>query len=442
MLYLPETARNSLEEHRKEAEVPGISVTTFKISKDTLPEIIPMVDGYTNATSKSLVTPETVFGAASLSKPVFSYLVYKMATSGDLGFGLDTPLRQVLEDPRFSDDKYYSKLTARMVLSHQSGLPIKEDETAETIAFEFEPGAQYGYSNLGFSYLQNVIKAQTGLGLEELGQKYIFVPLGMNHSTFNFPDGTPPNAACSLHTTGEDYARFMVGCLKEKEMFESIASLSGERDKWAIGQGLTDSDLGHVDWGLGWGLQTNSEGKVTRAFHSGDMNEWRAFVAVNLEDEDNMTGIVYFSNSRNGLVLAEEIVSPVVELEHGFNYIFQKFGFARKLEPGWKELELARVMEIIRLNEPRIWNMIQESLKSDSSVPAQSQPSSSASSSSQPSGSSSSSSQSSSALSTDVLVEQAKPIIHSPFKSSVKKTDSSDAKSKPASDTDKKRRPF
>jgi hypothetical protein len=92
----------------------------------------------------------------------------------------------------------------------------------------------------------------------------------------------------------------------------------------------------------------NEKGEIVRAFHSGDMNEWRAFVAINLE---NKTGVVYFSNSRNGLILADKIISPTVDLEDGFKYIFEKYGFARKIEPDWQKKEVERVSKIIATYE-------------------------------------------------------------------------------------------
>jgi len=91
---------------------------------------------------------------------------------------------------------------------------------------------------------------------------------------------------------------------------------------------IPKDDLEHVAWGLGWGLQTDDDGEVTTAYHSGDMTGSRAWVAMNIKDK---TAMVYFANSHNGHILAEKIMPPIIELKHAAGYFFPKWGFARNL---------------------------------------------------------------------------------------------------------------
>ena len=131
------------------------------------------------------VTKESIFRAASLSKPVFAYLVLKLIEdnkSNDakdgLGkfklpehlneFNLDTPLWKVFPEilNKFSDDKETQarakELSARHILSHTTGLPLRSFIEGEKLKFQFKPGKEYGYSNLGIALLQEVIDKITG----------------------------------------------------------------------------------------------------------------------------------------------------------------------------------------------------------------------------------------------------------------------------------------
>lgn len=62
----------------------------------------------------------TVFQAASLSKPVFAYIVLRMADRGEID--LDTPLYKYIGIEKFDNQEYARQLTARIVLSHATGL--------------------------------------------------------------------------------------------------------------------------------------------------------------------------------------------------------------------------------------------------------------------------------------------------------------------------------
>ena len=78
--------QNSLEIMIDQAKIPGVAVAVMSSSR----EIVTQATGVTNKMSSQVVTDTTVFEAASLSKPVFAYLLIKMAERGE--FDLDKPL--------------------------------------------------------------------------------------------------------------------------------------------------------------------------------------------------------------------------------------------------------------------------------------------------------------------------------------------------------------
>lgn len=352
----PLEAKDSLKTLKDKADIQGVAIATVD-SKEVISSIeLGMTD------KGQEVKSDTIFGAASLSKPVFAYLVLKLIEENKNGHAkdnigeikhfpkakdfLDIPLYElspnILSKFQSKDEEKAQKLTARMVLSHTTGLPIVHN--TGPIEFQFDPGTKYGYSGPGIAYLQEVIEALTNSNLEILAQKYIFKPLDMGHSSFS-RDATTPQAANSLTTTANDYAKFIRAWLNDASLQQAFLPKGLPIDStkpafsmkeaflpkdWPIKDAaVLDTDKEHVSWGLGLGLQMDDQGQAISAYHSGDMNEWRSWVAINLKDK---SAIVYFSNSHNGHVLAEEIISPYIKLDHVFNFFFKTYGFAKNLD--------------------------------------------------------------------------------------------------------------
>lgn len=359
ILEIKEPVKKAMDD----AGIPWVSVAT--LDKDgKIKAGVHASEVAANDTNK--LTPETTFGAASLSKPVFAYLVLKLIADNKTGkvkkdelgefklpfgkkFDLDTPLYEVFPDiikefPAQDKDKA-EKLTARMVLAHTTGLPITHDSRNGPIPFQknFEPGTQYGYSGPGIACLQKVIEKITGSELELLSQKYIFGKdaFDMPNSGFDKDKSVPPSGANSLRTTATEYIKFIQGWLNDPALQDAFKpgqdGLTMEKaylpEDWGIKDikgenAIADIDRKHVSWGLGLGLQLDDENKneVVSAYHSGDMGEYRAWVAINVKEK---SAIVYFANSHNGHMLAEKIIPPEIKLDHVYNFFFKLYGFAR-----------------------------------------------------------------------------------------------------------------
>src|SRR5882724_2726445 len=117
-----ERLKKDIPELMKKADVPGMSVALIHDGK----LVYNAVFGVTNAATQKPVTSETVFEAASLSKPVFAYGVLKLVDEGKLN--LDTPLNKYLgNNYDVVDDPRINLITARRVLSHTSGFPNWRD---------------------------------------------------------------------------------------------------------------------------------------------------------------------------------------------------------------------------------------------------------------------------------------------------------------------------
>lgn len=149
------------------------------------------------------VTRDTIYDVASLTKPVVTTTAAMMlAERGQLE--LDTPVSRYL--PAFAaaaksdpDPHWRARITVRMLLLHDSGLPAHEDffkhgrNERELLArvmaqpLEREPSGEIVYSDLGFILLGKVIESLAGASLATFAQREIFIPLGMKASFFNPP---------------------------------------------------------------------------------------------------------------------------------------------------------------------------------------------------------------------------------------------------------------
>jgi len=125
--------------------------------------------GYKNSLTKEKVTSETVFEAASLSKPVFAYFVLKQVEKGLLD--LDKPLYKYLPLKEIENDERHKLITARMILCHTSGLPNwRNQEPDGKLKILFDPNSKYGYSGEGYQYLKDVLCHI--LKVDDIGMNY------------------------------------------------------------------------------------------------------------------------------------------------------------------------------------------------------------------------------------------------------------------------------
>jgi len=114
-LLLGQNQASDLEQLLKNSHVPGLAYAVIRDGK--------IVDlkafGIRDSSSGNLVGQNTVFEAASLSKPVFAFAVLQLVDSGVLS--LDTPLSKYVPD-YVKDDPRAALVTVGDVLSQTSGL--------------------------------------------------------------------------------------------------------------------------------------------------------------------------------------------------------------------------------------------------------------------------------------------------------------------------------
>jgi CubicO group peptidase (beta-lactamase class C family) len=300
------------------SDVPGLQLTVIEDGA------LGWTRGYGVRSSDTMepVDEETVFEAASLSKPVFAYAILQMVDAGVLD--LDRPLVEYHEYQDLAHDDRTAQVTARLVLSHSSGLPNWRPR-GEDLDYVHAPGTEFQYSGEGFVYLQQTIEHLTGEPLETLARRLVFEPLAMTHSSYRWTnepdanvavghgvDGSPreknevgddANAAWSLHTTTADYGRFLLAVIQGRRLSDSLRA--------AMVSPQADVEAG-VQWGLGVGLEDDGDRGVA-LWHWGHNGGYRAFV---LGYPANQSGLVMFTNSDNGMLLLADLVEAVAGADH------------------------------------------------------------------------------------------------------------------------------
>jgi CubicO group peptidase (beta-lactamase class C family) len=297
----------------KEAIVPGLSIAIIKDAK----LLWRRGFGVKDSASKEPVDIDTVFEAASMSKPVFAYAVMKLCEKGVID--LDTALIKYTSERFLQGDPRLELITARHVLSHTSGFQNWRSEK-EPLKIHFTPGEKYLYSGEGYSYLQSVMTHLTGQPIEPYMKTNLFMPFGMASSGYVWNDmfekrmarphdqkGKPTEnnkatathvarygAAGELRTTPTDYAKFMIEVMdpKQSDAFrlnrDSVKEMLRPHVKIEGGQYP-------ASWALGWQIFHNKNRDFI--YHGGDNDGFHCCAVASVEGK---SGFVVMTNGENG----------------------------------------------------------------------------------------------------------------------------------------------
>lgn len=152
--------------------------------------------GYADASTKQPITPDTVFRLASLSKAFATAIAGLLIDDGKLGW--DTKLVDVLPYFKLKNMQAASQATVSDILGQRLGLPrntydnmLEGDTPYEELVRKLDEvdmvcgvGQCYGYQNVAFSMIGDVVLARTGDFFYHQVDKRIFYPLGMNTASY------------------------------------------------------------------------------------------------------------------------------------------------------------------------------------------------------------------------------------------------------------------
>lgn len=294
------------------ADIAGTAVAAF--DRDGLRWAT--AHGWADVARGEAATVDTLFRAASVSKPVTATLVLRCVEDG--AFDLDTPVVDILGDRHVvtSPDGDATPVTVRHLLTHTAGLPASTrgvsidnrvlnwlanerrpvtgpDDAVTGLHAKYAPGERIVYSNSGYAMLGHCVATVTGRSFERAARERCFDELAMRRSDF-VPHRDGPGVATGYgHVLLGGTGRRPVGRLRlvstaMGSMYTSVVELArfgrawlrgGELDGRRILAASTVADaarvhaLNHPDLDQGFGL-----GFVARrwrdrdvVFHDGGM---------------------------------------------------------------------------------------------------------------------------------------------------------------------------
>lgn len=314
--------------------VPGVSVAVIHQGK------IAWTAGYgvKEAGANEPITPQTLFQAASISKPVAVAGALRLVEQGLLD--LDEDVNRYLTSWKVpANGSWQPRITIRHLMSHTAGLTVHGfpgynrsvpiptavqvlggEPPANTARVEVNllPGVQERYSGGGTTVLQQLMVDVTGTPFPELMRSLVLDPAGMADSTYEQPlperlwdraatghqwgnlepvpgrwHVYPEMAAAGLWTTPADLCRFAL----------AIQNATLHR-KETVAAMLTPHFGG--DFGMGFQLR-RQEGHL-RFQHGGSNSGYKNMLAAYA---DQGLGACVMTNSDAGSVLFEELLGAI-----------------------------------------------------------------------------------------------------------------------------------
>lgn len=281
--------------------IPGASIAIVQDGK------IVRAKGYgvIEAGGTAPVTEDTLFQAASISKPLGALGALQLVHAKKLE--LDADVNTALKSWKVPDNEFTAteKVTLRGVLSHTAGLTVsgfmgyapdaaqptllqvlQGEKPANTPAVRVDilPGSQFRYSGGGFVLLQQLVIDVTGERYPEFMRETVLKPLGMLASSFeqplpatltakaatgHGPDGKPLSGRWRVHpeiapaglwTTPSDLARFAIA-MQQALAGKANAAISPATAQLMVAPVKNRMGLGFLTAGSGSGERFTFNGR-------------------------------------------------------------------------------------------------------------------------------------------------------------------------------------
>jgi CubicO group peptidase (beta-lactamase class C family) len=342
---VPETV--TLVSKMRELGVPGVSIAFIHQGR------IAWTDGFgVTRLGGPPIDSDTVFQAASLSKPVTAMAVMELVQSGTLD--LDRDVNSYLTSWKLPGGRATTSehVTLRRLLSHTAGTTVEgfggyaageavpsliqvlngeRPANSAPVRVETVPGSAWSYSGGGYEIVQQLLFDVTKTPFAQLMDKSVLKPAGMLRSSFEQPAAAklrgdaatpydakgqpisggahtyPEQAAAGLWTTASDLARFAINLQR------SLAQKSGGILSPAIAREMVGpaGKVSRGSWGLGFQVGGTHDHPY---FRHGGANEGFRDILVAFDRGD---GIVVMTNGDRGDAITAALLRTVA-VEYGW----------------------------------------------------------------------------------------------------------------------------
>jgi len=322
----------TLEAEMQRLHVPGVSIAVIRDGK------IAWARGYGVAAKDGApVTPDTLFQAASISKPLTALAALRMVEAGKLA--LDADINTALTSWKLPPGPKGAHATLRQLLSHTAGTSVSgfpgyaHDVAVPTLVqvldgappantkpvrIEKAPGSDWNYSGGGYTVVQQAMIDRAGKPFYTLLAERVLSPLGMKDSSFSQPlpasllpraavphDGKgepykggpytyPELAAAGLWTTPSDLARFILGVQRN-------ADTQGNP---LLSPAMARTMLTPVKNGYALGFGIEGKGPAQSFGHGGSNMGYQNVLSAYVEGD----GVVVMTNGDAGNDIAQAIL--------------------------------------------------------------------------------------------------------------------------------------
>ncbi|MCW3116985.1 MAG: beta-lactamase [Chitinophagaceae bacterium] len=303
--------------------------------------------GYRNAGEKVLNNEQTIFQLGSITKQFTSAIILKLQEEKKLSvqdklskyfpdypkgdsISIEQLLLHISGIYSYTNDKNFMTSEVTKPANREKMMALFKDKP-----LDFSPGTGWNYSNSGYALLGYIIENVTKKPYEQAVHNYIFNPLQMTHSGFDFVHlKSKEKAKGYFKLNDKDTAAAPVVDSSVSYSAGAIYSTTGDLYKWhqalenytILSKAQQDKAYTPVknNYGYGWGIDS-IEGK-RRVGHGGGIHGFTTNIARVPEDD---ICIVLLSNASDGSL--QDITKSIFAILYNKEYEVPKERIAIKV---------------------------------------------------------------------------------------------------------------